>query len=763
MLAPLLLPLFPRYRGSTFFSRLNALLFLGPPDEHGMATFATMELDSHDNEKIVNMQRISNFLNNVTCGPKSTTLTFTSSDDFTAAVKAWSWVNDHDKHFMHVLANWKGCLTPEGNLQPYHFDNMKSDATSKTITLQGGPQEWSFAAHSFVLEFGGGATGVPDTASDTDTIEGSTSNSSSNATLSKRSQTIDGEASSLNGSTTDLTTNKTNGVSFKDSKWKGLKKHFSHLKGDFVGHKPYDVSIHSDISGKIKAPSIKKAGVAFSAEATCTDCHIFGRMDFDLRAEMKNWKPTELAIYATARGVRAEIGWGIAATVSVGFTCCSHHCRSTTDRFRLFACTIPNLQANLPQTLEIMKPAKLGVKSTLKGHVNEAAQGHMDVLKLTGSNTNFGVTMIPGKPSITGTGKGTVIGHAMAGIGIGASLLSVGECEEPFLIKSSFPTDQSYHHALTIILNLVFQTPYLEYDAVLHMNIPSVGFKFDIALDGKGCGTKLMNQVAVTIQPFIDIFIDFHLGGKGKPDNIDNPIGVTDPKLRKPPSVKLHGRSTKHRSHMLNTDAAEYDAMRAKKVKSLARSAIMSGSAWRKNKSSSTATASRTLFPMGPSGSEFENLDESSASRTDASSFSPSLRQAGDKRWFGSSVKKAAKKAANKAWDWTIYYHKYPIGHLMCFPIGHGLSSEKQDALQASLMNKGRVRVVRRGKGSSLVAPVEVERLSLGPATDGVLALGPTNGTFTPAVQGGGLGVGVVALECCILIWLCFHLHSILL
>ncbi|KDE02965.1 hypothetical protein MVLG_06531 [Microbotryum lychnidis-dioicae p1A1 Lamole] len=503
------------------------------------------------------MQRISNSLNNVTCGPKSTTLTFTSSDDFTAAVKAWSWVNDHDKHFIHVLANWKGCLTPEGNLQPYHFDNMKSDATSKTITLQGGPQEWSFAAHSFVLEFGGGATGVPDTASDTDTIEGSTSNSSSNATLSKRSQTIDGEASSLSGSTTDLTT-------------------------------PIN-----PMAGKIKAPSIKKAGVAFSAEATCTDCHIFGRMDFDLRAEMKNWKPTELAIYATARGVRAEIGWGIAAT------------------------------ANLPQTLEIVKPAKLGipgvslgipnimhmglyaeagyglrlenvhgevgVKSTLKGHVNEAAQGHMDLLKLTGSNTNFGVTMSPGKPSITGTGKGTVIGHAMAGIGIGASLLSV------------------------------------EYDAVLHMNIPSVSFKFDIALDGKGCGTKLMNQVAVTIQPFIDIFIDFHLGGKGKPDNIDNPIGVTDPKLRKPPSVKLHGRSTKHRSHMLNTDAAEYDAMRAKKVKSLARSAIMSGSAWRKNKSSSTATASRTLFPMGPSGSEFENLDESSASRTDTSSFSPSL------------------------------------------------------------------------------------------------------------------------------------------
>ncbi|SCZ96682.1 BZ3500_MvSof-1268-A1-R1_Chr4-4g07548 [Microbotryum saponariae] len=712
------------------------VVWAGPKDEHGMATFATMELDSHDTEKIINMQRFSKFLDNVKCGPTSTTLTFTSSDDFTAAVTAWSWVNDHDKHVMHVLANWKGCLTPQGNLQPYHFDKMTSDATSKTITLQGGPKDWSLAAHTFVLEFGGGASGVPDTTSDgdTNTIEGSTSNSSSNATLSKRSQTIEGEAPSLNGSTTDLTTNKTNGVSFKDSKWGFLKKHFRHL-GDYNGHKPYDIDIHSDISGKIKPPGITRAGAVFAAQATCTDCHLFGRMDFDLIAKVENWHPVEMGIYATARGVRAQANWNLAAMVSVGFTCCSHHCRSTTDRFRLFTCTIPNLQAELAQTLEIMQAGislalagfsfsiphilhmglyaeggygirlenvhgEVGIKSTVTGHVNEGAVGHMDVLKRKGSNTNYGVTMTPGKVDFFGSGHGTVIGHAMGGIGIGVSLFKA------------------------------------EYDAVLHMKVPSVGFTLSVDQAGQGeCG-KQMHRPTASIQPFIDIYIDFRLGGKGAADNINTPIGVADPKSPKSPKIK--GRSTKHGSHMLNTDPAEYDAIRAKKVKELARSAIMSGSTWRRNKSNSTATASRTFSPMGPSGSDSENLDKSSASGTDASSSSPSLRHAGDKRWLGAAVK----KALGKVWDWTLYYHKYPVGHIMCFPIGHGQSSDKQDSLQTSLMDKGRVtRVVRRGKGSSLVAPVEVERLSLGPATDGPKGLNPTNGTFAPAVQGDHLGV----------------------
>ncbi|SCV72940.1 BQ2448_6865 [Microbotryum intermedium] len=132
------------------------LIWTSPPDAKGKVVFAVMQVDTHETEKVINMQRFVNHVHSVTCGASQTHISFVQHEAFQAAVDAWSWVNLADAHLMHVISYWKDCLSPEGNFKPFHFTKMSTEALTRTIILEGTEQEWAKALHSWTLELGDG-------------------------------------------------------------------------------------------------------------------------------------------------------------------------------------------------------------------------------------------------------------------------------------------------------------------------------------------------------------------------------------------------------------------------------------------------------------------------------------------------------------------------------------------------------------------------------------------------------------------------------
>ncbi|SCV74940.1 BQ2448_7969 [Microbotryum intermedium] len=151
------LPLDPRAFVASFeLLDSERLVWTSSPDAEGKVVFAMMQVDTHETEKVINMQRFTHQVQSVTCGASRTHISFVQPEAFQAAADAWSWVNLADAHLMHVISYWKDCLSPEGNFKPFHFTKMSTDPLTRTIILEGAEQEWAKALHSWTLEIGEG-------------------------------------------------------------------------------------------------------------------------------------------------------------------------------------------------------------------------------------------------------------------------------------------------------------------------------------------------------------------------------------------------------------------------------------------------------------------------------------------------------------------------------------------------------------------------------------------------------------------------------
>ncbi|SCV74438.1 BQ2448_8077 [Microbotryum intermedium] len=131
------------------------LAWAGEKDESGLSLLATMDVETYKHEKIINMQRFSKLLAGFECGASQISIVFQSKRAFDHALQDWSsWVQAEPDHVIVLFANWKGCLTPEGNLKPFHFHDLSSDAVRLEITLHGVETDWKTATHTSTLAIG---------------------------------------------------------------------------------------------------------------------------------------------------------------------------------------------------------------------------------------------------------------------------------------------------------------------------------------------------------------------------------------------------------------------------------------------------------------------------------------------------------------------------------------------------------------------------------------------------------------------------------
>ncbi|SGY51096.1 BQ5605_C001g00960 [Microbotryum silenes-dioicae] len=144
----------------------DAELFVwaSPKGTRGTSQFAIMQMETHEKQKVLNMQRFSQLLAAVKCKPSQVTIQFVTKAAFEAASQLWSAVNSGTIRHLQLFTSWKGCYTDGGNLKPFHLTGVSFDSEKLAATLTGNETDWKTAAHTFIMSSGEHFDETPPTA-----------------------------------------------------------------------------------------------------------------------------------------------------------------------------------------------------------------------------------------------------------------------------------------------------------------------------------------------------------------------------------------------------------------------------------------------------------------------------------------------------------------------------------------------------------------------------------------------------------------------
>ncbi|SCZ87658.1 BZ3500_MvSof-1268-A1-R1_Chr2-2g05124 [Microbotryum saponariae] len=332
---------------------------------------ATMHFETHSKEKVLNMQRFSRLISEVSCGVGRIYITFKSRVAFDYAAQAWDWVHLHSERVFTLLAHWRGCMNPEGHFIPFHFKKAVPEASTLTIMLEGIEVAWEEAGHTFTLHVGSGLR------------QGEELQNTATKELEVPSHFTE-VAHPLPAR---------NAGPLLEERFHIGHFHFKLPDPSISRSKGYSVHLDHKYNGEM-ASKHHLGQNGYEATSHCINCGSSGRIDISFRLRIKWFDIKEMGIYATAFNVGARLQWDLSLKANT--------IASLDFGGNIFEFPFPGLGFEIPKIFKMGLIASVGwgigcrnytghleMSHGIQFRIQDGAEAHIDLVRGIGGNGHW--------------------------------------------------------------------------------------------------------------------------------------------------------------------------------------------------------------------------------------------------------------------------------------------------------------------------------------------------------------------------------------